>query len=550
MPSADSSPHILPRNLPPHGSNRHEGGPCDLTRPLGRTLAKPLAVDRPSSARGQDANASIVNGSERMRGQRGGWIARRLLSESVIYGFGGVANQALSVLLVPLYARQLGVADYGILAILITTQSLTTMIVGLALPQAFFRSYLKEASGPAERARVLHTSVMLRAGISTAGLAVFSLLAFPLATLLGEPDRAAVVLLIGPIAFLDSLNTLPLSFLRAERRASAYATLAFVRAGLALVAIIVLVVVLGMGIAGVLIGSLIAAAFATSIGVGMIVRVSDWRWGWDGALVRHMLSFSLPLVPAALAGWALSLSDRYVIQAVDGNTAVGIYAGGYTIGLAVSALIVQPFGLTWGAAYWELAREEHAQRLFARVLTAFTVVTSFIALILSALATDIIRIVLTPAFDPGRWVVPFAAFAYVCYGIYSILGTGLNLESQTRWLPLTIGVPAAVNVVLNLVLIPRVGFMGAAFSTLLCYALLAVLTGIAAHRYYPVPWEVRPTLAALVLGFALAELALAGPDVVIWRLACIVLYLPLLLLARVIRRSDVGLVRSALGRGT
>ena len=490
-----------------------------------------------------------MSGTEPAPRQRRGWLVRRLLSESAVYGLGGVANQALSVLLVPLYARQLGVADYGILAVLITTQSLTTMIVSLALPQAFFRSYLNEAADPAERATVLRTSIALRATVSTAGLALFSVLGFPLAALLGAPERAPLVLLIGPIAFLDSVNTLPLSVLRAERRASAYATLAFLRAGLALVCIIVLVVGLGLGIAGVLIGSLIAAAVAASVGLAIVGGASDWRIGWNGRLVRHMLKFSLPLVPAALAGWALSLSDRYIIQAVDGSTAVGIYAGGYTIGLAISALIVQPFGLTWGAAYWELSHETYAKRLFARVLTGFTVGASFIALALSALGTDIIRILLTPAFDPGRWVVPFAAFAYVCYGIYSVLGTGLNLESQTRWLPITIGVPAALNVILNLVLIPRVGYMGAAFSTLLCYALLALLTGLAAHRYYPVPWELGSTLAALTLGFGLAELALFGPDAVVWRLACVLVYLPLLVLARVIRWSDVGLLRSALQRG-
>lgn len=478
-----------------------------------------------------------------------GWVARRLLSESAIYGLGGMTNQALSVLLVPLYARQLGVADYGILALLLTTQSLTTMIVGLALPQAFFRSYLNEAPNPAERVRVLRTSLALRAVVSAAGLALFSVLAFPIAALLlGAPERASTVLLIGPIAFLDSLNTLPLSVLRAERRAAAYALLALLRAGMALVSIIVLVVVLGMGIAGVLLGTLIAAGVAAAVGLIIVGRIAGWRIAWSGALVRHMVTFSTPLVPAALAGWALSLSDRYIIQAVDGSTAVGIYAGGYTIGLAISALVVQPFGLAWGAAYWELGREEDAKRLFARVLTGFTVGTSFIALAFSALGTDIIRILLTPAFDPGRFVVPFAAFAYVCYGIYSVLGTGLNLESQTRWLPITIGIPAALNVVLNLAFVPQLGYMGAAFSTLLCYALLALLTGLAAHRYYPVPWELGSTVITLTLGFGLAEVALFGPDAAYWRIACVVAYPLLLALLRVIRRQDLELVRYAVRR--
>ena len=89
-----------------------------------------------------------------------------MLGESAIYGLGGIANQALAIILVPIYARQLGVESYGAVAIINTTLSLTAMVVTLALPQAFFRSYLKESESGRERAAVLlrygaHLSPML-----------------------------------------------------------------------------------------------------------------------------------------------------------------------------------------------------------------------------------------------------------------------------------------------------------------------------------------------------------------------------------------------------
>ncbi|HVM24729.1 MAG TPA: hypothetical protein VM253_04970, partial [Candidatus Limnocylindrales bacterium] len=70
----------------------------------------------------------------------------RLAGDSLVYGLGGVANQAVAVLLVPIYARELGPSGVGVTGVLNATVSLALMLVGLALPQAFFRWYLREAT--------------------------------------------------------------------------------------------------------------------------------------------------------------------------------------------------------------------------------------------------------------------------------------------------------------------------------------------------------------------------------------------------------------------
>jgi O-antigen/teichoic acid export membrane protein len=121
-------------------------------------------------------------------------------------------------------------------------------------------------------------------------------------------------------------------------------------------------------------------------------------------------------------------------------------------------------------------------------------------------------------------VTPFSAFAYVLYGVFTIVTTGLNLESQTRRLPLIMGGAAIGNVALNLLLIPALGYLGAAISTLISYAGLAVAGGVVSQRVYAVPWEVGRVAALLGLGMALAAIALLGPDLLVWRLACIAAY--------------------------
>jgi O-antigen/teichoic acid export membrane protein len=465
-------------------------------------------------------------------------MLRRLAGESAVYGIGGVANQALAILLVPVYARALGVANYGTVAILTTTLSLATIVVTLALPQAFFRSYLKESDTDRERVAVLRTATGLRIAASVIGMLLVIAAAPPLAILaFGGIEHWPLVALIGPITFFDTLNLVPLSLLRADRRPRAYAAISFSRAVLGSALIVTFVVVFGMGVLGVLLGSLTSAAVTATAGFALLGREERLHLGFDRRLVRHMLAFSLPLVPASVAGWTLNLSDRYVIGAFETREAVGLYSAGYTVGLAINALAIAPFTLAWGAAYWEISRQEGAPAVIGRVLTGFVAIAAFAALGLAALGTDAIRILLTPEFEDARFVTGFSAFAYVLYGSFTILTTGLNLESQTRRVPLIMAAAAVTNLALNLALVPIVGFMGAAVSTLVSYGVLAVVGGIVSQRAYPVPWDVPRVLLLLGIAMALAFVSVLGPDHVGWRLVCVVAYPVIVLGLRIVPRQ-------------
>lgn len=450
---------------------------------------------------------------------------RRMLGESAIYGLGGVANQAMAIVLVPVYARELGASNYGVVAIINTTLSLTMMVVTLALPQAFFRAYLLESKTDRDRAAVIGTSVGLRLVVSVIGLAVFSALTVPLAAALLPAGAPPILIgLIGPIVFLDSINLVPLSILRAQRRPAAYAAISFSRAILGSLLIVVLVVGFDLGILGVLLGSLTSAFVTTAAGIVMFARRGVWTVRLDRDLARRMLAFGVPLVPASVALWTLNFSDRYIINAVVGELAVGQYSAGYTLGLVTNAFAIAPFTLAWGATYWEIAEQPDARATIARVLTFFLALASLVALALSALATDVFRIFLTPDFEPGRFVTPFSAFGYVLYGTYTVVSTGLNIEGQTRRVPVIVGAVAIVNVVLNLVLVPTVGYIGAGISTLVGYGLLALASGTASHRFYPVPWDVPRAVAILAVAMSLAAAAVLGPDHAAWRLLCLAAY--------------------------
>jgi O-antigen/teichoic acid export membrane protein len=488
-------------------------------------------------------------GGPRPASERG--TGSRLAGDTLIYGVGGVASSAISVLLVPIYARQLGDDGVGITGVLNSVIALAMMLVGLALPQAFFRWYLTESHDRQQRAHVLGTTLTIRIVASVVGAAAVALAVIPLTSVLYGGDYLAVFALAAPIVLFDSFSSIPLSFLRAERRARAYIVVSLTRAILGTLLILTLVVPMDLGPIGVALGSAAAAAISAAVGAIALARAHALRPRIDARLTRQMLGFALPLVPAGVAGWVLNLSDRPLLQALTGDEAlVGVYTLGYTAGLVTNALVVQPFSLAWGAANWEIARGDDAPRTFARALTWFLALASAMALLLSALGTDVLRLLVGPEFELSRYIIPFSAFAYVLYGAYSIVASGLGIVGRTPLVATTMAVAAASAIVLNLVLIPVIGIFGAAVSTLASYLLLAVLSGAVSQRHFPVPWRVDRAVAILGVAGALSAAALLGPDHTLWRVGCVLAYAPVLVLMRVVMPSDaVAVLRTLLRRG-
>jgi len=463
----------------------------------------------------------------------------RIASDSFVYGLGGIANQAVAILLVPIYARVLGPEGPGITGVLNSIISLSLMLVGLALPQAFFRWYLREAADHVERAHILRTTLALRIAASLAGFAIVLLAAVPLTAVLYGGDNLLVFALAAPIVLFDSFNGIPLSFLRAERRPRDYVAISLTRAITGTVLILALVVALEVGVVGVALGSMIAAAVSAAIGAWVLWRAGIWRPALDQDLSRAMLAFGLPLVPAAVAGWTLNLADRPLLQVItDSEVLVSVYSVGYTGGLVINALAIQPFSLAWGATFWEISRADDARRTFARTLTWFLAIASAAALFLSAIGTDAIRLLFSPVFEDSRYIVPFSAFAFVLYGAYTIVATGLSIVGRSGILATTMLIAAGVSLGLNLLLIPLLGMYGAAISTVAGYGLLVVIAGWQSQRLYPVPWQLGRVVVILGLAVVLSALALLGPDHTLWRIGTVLLYPPILVGTGIVRPTQ------------
>jgi O-antigen/teichoic acid export membrane protein len=475
---------------------------------------------------------------------------RRLASQSLVYGLGGLVSRILAVLLLPLYTRYLSPADYGQVETLVALTTVLAIVLRMGIASAFFRFWF-DAKTPAEHRTVLRTSFWFTMAMATAGLAVLVALAGPVSDLLFGTDAAADLVIASGVALWAGMNYEQLtSVFRVEQRPSAFVAASLANVVLTIGATVTLVVVFEQGPLGVIVGNFTGTLLVYLALLGF--RREQLGLELSRPLLREMNRFGLPLVPSALFLWATNFSDRFFLVSLTDTTEVGLYSVGVRIASAM-VLLLTAFRMAWPAFAYSIEDDGEARRTYAFVLSYLVAIASWAALGLAVLSPWLVAWLAAPSFAESSRVVGPLAFAAVALAGYVVVVIGIGRTKRTRFNWVVTGAGAAVNVALNLALIPRYGMMGAAVATIGAYVVM--FAGIAwwSQRVYPVPYQWRRVATAVGAALALAaaakalDLGLALSVLVVLVYPAVVAVLGFSLPAE--RRALVGLVNGRRRRG-
>lgn len=448
---------------------------------------------------------------------------KSLIAQSATYGLGDLLTKAIAFLLIPVYTRYLSVADYGILGVASSLTAVLGVVYPLGLNAAAMRFYY-DAPNEASRRELLGT---LALAVLLFGAALtLMLVATPLGPALFElavrdiPFSPYITTLLWTACFANA-SVIPLVIFRVQERPRRY--VAYTVGGFLLTTAAILYYVVGRraGALGNLRGAMLASGVMMGVYVLTTFRYADLafhrRWLADG------LAYGLPIVPHLLAHWALTLSDRSILNHLVPLEQVGVYTLAYQVSIALS-LITQALNTAWFPFFYRVASEPDAERKLARFFTYYLGIATFVALGLAALGGDVIRIVAHPTYHAAAQWVPVITLAHLAQGFYYPAVFALFYRRKTAYLPLITGLAAALNIALNLAFVPSWGIAAAAWSKGVGYIALAAITFIAGQRVYAIPWEYRR------LGL------LVGLGVALWAASAVALG-PLPLGARVVARS-------------
>jgi O-antigen/teichoic acid export membrane protein/glycosyltransferase involved in cell wall biosynthesis len=429
---------------------------------------------------------------------------RRLGRHSAIYGIGGLVSRVIAVLLLPLYTHYLTPADYGKIETLLALTTIMGLILRAGITSAFFRFYF-DVDDDAGRLRVLRTSFWFTMGGGTLGLVVLLLLAEPISSLLFGTSGSADLVRAAGVALWATVNYEQMTALfRVEERSVAFVCASLANVFLTIGLTLLLVVELEKGPLGVIVGNFSGTLIVYLALLGY--RREQLGLQFDRGLLREMNRFGIPLVPTALFLWVTNFSDRFFLVKLADVAEAGIYSVGVRVASAM-VLLLTAFRMAWPAFAYSIKDDREARRTYAYVLTYLTVITAWVALALTLLSPWLVDVLTSrPRFSESSRVVGPLAFSAVAYAAYIVVAIGVGRVRRTQFNWLVTGVAAAVNVALNLALIPLYGMMGAAIATVAAYTTMAVGMAWWSQRLYPVPYQWRRvvTAAAAAVGLAAA----------------------------------------------
>ncbi|HLG61099.1 MAG TPA: oligosaccharide flippase family protein [Ktedonosporobacter sp.] len=457
-------------------------------------------------------------------------LLHSLLKSVSIYALASCASPLVSLVLAPFLTRTLSRTEYSILVIINTTIALFAGITQFGLDSAFFRAYNYDYELAQDRMATLSTTLLLLT-LTTMPFVLVAWIAAPQlalglfgSTRFTEPARCAIVVIL-----LQNLAMPGFAWLRAEKRAAMYTLLTVSNLFINLMATIALVGIWHVGVIGALLGPAAGYMFVLVWVVPLLPLRACLRTGARPrlAIARNLLSFGVPLVFSFVSVWVLQLSDRYLLSWLGSLTQTASYAVAYSLGGIMAAVVLGPFSLAWPTVLYDIAKRENAVSIFQLVFRWYAIVLLFVSFSLSFAAVVILDVFFPSTYQTVAPIIPLINLAMMFYGLYTVLSVGLSLRRKT-WLAFVfVTLSAILNVVLNIILIPQQGAMGAALATLLSYAVLALLVYIANQYLYPIPFEIGRFCIALVTGIGLYMISIflsqAQGAFISWSIRCCIL---------------------------
>ncbi len=448
---------------------------------------------------------------------------KKLAGQTAIYGLPSIVGRLLNYVLVPIHTAVFLPEKFGVIIEMYAYVSFLVVLLTYGMETAFFRFNSKEENSKDE---VFSTTVLALIATTVVFISVASIFAQKIADFISYPNNSEYVIWFSFIVGLDAISSIPLARLRDQNRAPYFAMVNLVS------------IFLNVGLNIFWIGYCIPAYqegvtnffteyfFTPTIGVGYVFIANLFasvlkfvllspiiiklKWKVDFGLLKRMLSYGWPILVASLAIIVNENLDKILIKwllkdeiGVDAATAeAGIYGACYKISIIIS-IFIQAFRYAAEPFFFNQSKEQDAAKSYALVMKYFVIVCSFIFLGVMLYMDLIKHFVRKEEYWVGLGVVPYLLFANIFLGIFYNLSIWYKLSGKTRYGAAISLIGATITIVLNFILIPRVGYMGSAITTLICYATMVVISYFLGQKYFPVNYPIKRILTYLLTALSI-----------------------------------------------
>lgn len=452
---------------------------------------------------------------------------KSLAKDTAIYGMSSIIGRFLNYLLVPLYTAKLSAASggYGIITNLYSWTALLLVILTYGMETTFFRYANKEKENPA----TVYSTTLIAVGATSLMFIAFVLGFLPgIAQWLGYEQHPSFVAVMCMVVALDAFQAIPFAYLRYKKRPIKFAALKllFIFMNILLnLLYFVLLPALRINLFGIYDTQFtlnVGYAFYINLACTAIVTFFFWKelvgikWKFDRRLMGHMLSYSWPILVLGIAGILNQTADKilfpYIYHAADQKQQLGIYGAAAKIAM-IMALITQAFRYAYEPFVFGKSKDKDNKDTYAKAMKYFIIFTLFAFLAVMAWM-GVLRYIIARDYWEGLQVVPIVMAAEIMMGIYFNLSFWYKLIDKTIWGAVFSFVGCAVLIAINVLLVPKYGYIACAWGGFAGYATSMILSYLVGQKYYKINYPLKDitvyTLVAAVLYLAMTLITLPG----------------------------------------
>ncbi|GAO31300.1 lipopolysaccharide biosynthesis protein [Geofilum rubicundum] len=436
---------------------------------------------------------------------------KQLAGDTVIYGASTMVGRLLNWLLMPFYIRVIAPEEYGVIVNMYGIISILLVIFTYGLETGFFRFARKE------NARDVFRTTMSTLGLTSFLLIVLSFVFAPsISRFFYDGQFVYAIVLVGIIIGFDAFLSIPFAQLRLQNRALRFGLIKlisiFLNIGFNLFFFLGLpalfnayefgevlqdLYIKGSGVLYVLLSNALSSVLILLFFIKDL-RIKTGRFRWS--LLRPILIYSWPVLIVGITGMITQNSDKILMPKLlqeGGFKELAIYGANFKIGVLMS-LFTQSFRFAFEPYFFN--NREKGVQTYALIMEYF-ILFGLLIFVGITLFQDVINLLLVNDYIRGNIIIPVVLLAQLFYGIYFNLSLWYKLTDKTFFGAIFGVIGMVLTVVLNFVLIPKIGMIGGALSMLTGYGVMMMISFYTGQKFYPIPYPLKRIAAFFILAF-------------------------------------------------
>lgn len=444
---------------------------------------------------------------------------KSLMKDTAIYGVSSIVGRFLNWCLVPMYTYIFPAEEYGIVTNIYAYVALALIILTYGMETGFFR--FANHDKWKDPGQVYSTTLISIASTSALFIIVVCLLSPQIAGMLNCPSHPSFIWMMAVAVGLDAYTAIPFAYLRYKKRPVRFAALKLTNIGLNIGLNIFFILLCpylwehhpalvawfydpGFGIGYIFLANMISSA------VLLLLLMPELRvsYSFNCRLLKEMLRYSFPLLVLGVAGIMNQTIDKIlypvlITDPVEASRQLGIYGANYKIAI-VMVMFIQAFRFAYEPFIFSQNMENGSgkRQAYSDAMKYFVIFALFIFLGVM-FYLDILKYFIAPQYFEGLKVVPIIMMAELFFGIFFNLSLWYKLTDKTIWGTWFSLGGLAVTLALNIIFVPRFGYIACAWAAFACYGMMMAASYLIGQKKYPISYPVRRIAVYLAVAVSL-----------------------------------------------